>query len=264
MLSRFADRCIFCPTTDKLPTEGKRRLAIPFRGGELEVWTQRTAAAADGAPEPAIFVLKLAGTGGRAERASLHPFEAWPDMPGEVWAANPPGYGGSTGPATLRTFADSAEIVFQELVRVATGRPIVVTGNSLGTATALYLAARHNEIAGVILRNPPPLRELIRSKFGWRTLGLGPLLVGSRIPPELDSIANARRALAPAVFLTSLRDRMVPPAVQRHVLDAYAGPKQIIELADADHAFEMTEDQQREYLSALHWLRGQLPVERGQ
>jgi len=264
MLSRFADRCIFCPTTDKLPTEGKRRLAIPFRGGELEVWTQQTAPEGGATDvEPALFVLKLAGTGGRAERASLHPFEAWPDVPGEVWAGNPPGYGGSTGPATLGTFAESVEVVYQELQRRAAGRPILVTGNSLGTATTLYLAARHPEIAGVILRNPPPLRELIRKKFGWRTLGLGPLLVGSRIPAALDSIANARHAKAPAVILTSLRDRTVPPAIQRLVIDAYAGPKRIIELADADHAFELTDDQKREYLAALHWLREQLPLERG-
>ncbi len=266
MLSRFADRCIFCPTTDKLPTEGKTRRAIPFRGGELEVWTQRTdSLAADGnraaqGAEPQLFVLKLSGTAGRAERATLHPFEVWSDIAGEVWAANPPGYGGSTGPATLTTFAAAAGAVFDELQRVAAGRPIVVTGNSLGTATALHLAANHQDIAAVILRNPPPLRELIRGKFGWRTLGLGPLLVGSRIPPELDSIANARRAIAPAVILTSLKDRMVPPAIQRHVIDAYAGPKRLVELADADHAFELTEEQQYEYADALRWLQRQLPV----
>ena len=251
MLSRFADRCIFCPTTDKLPIEGKQRRAIPFRGGEIEVWIQRTEAA----DEPQSFVLKLAGTGGRAERATLHPFEAWPDLTGEVWAPNPPGYGGSTGPATLGTFAAAAETVFQDLSTTARGRPIVVAGNSLGTTTALYLAARYPSIAGLILRNPPPLRELIRGKFGWRTLGLASLLVGSRIPAELDSIANARLAKMPAVILTSLKDRMVPPAIQRHVIDAYAGPKRVVSLEGADHAFELTEAQQREYLAALHWLR---------
>lgn len=258
MLSRFADRCIFCPTTDTLPTEGKQRRAIAFRGGELEVWIQRTTPSA----EPQWFVLKLAGTGGRAERATLHPFEAWPDLVGEVWASNPPGYGGSTGPATLGTFAEAAETVFEQLRAVAAGRPIVVTGNSLGTTTALYLAAQHADIAGLILRNPPPLRELIRGKFGWRTLGLASLLVGSRIPAELDSVANARQAKAPAVILTSLKDRMVPPAIQRRVIDAYAGPKRIVPLEDADHAFELTEPQQRDYLAALHWLRDQSALDR--
>jgi pimeloyl-ACP methyl ester carboxylesterase len=256
VLSRFADRCIFCPTTDSLPTEGKIRRTIPFCDGHLEVWTQRTAPST----EPQLFVLKLGGTGGRAERATLHPFEVWSDLAGEVWAPNPPGYGGSSGKATLATFASAAESVFRTLQQTADGRPIVVTGNSLGTATALHLAAIQSGIAGLVLRNPPPLRELIRRKFGWRTLGLGPLLVGSRIPPELDSIANARLANVPAVILTSLKDRMVPPAIQRQVINAYQGPKRIVELAGADHAFELTEPQQMEYASALRWLQAQLAL----
>jgi uncharacterized protein len=268
----FADRCVFVPTRDQLPTEGKARRLIPFQGGTLEAYVQQAYPGSSKQVEnsselhssrkraPELFVLKLGGTAGRAERATTHPFEAWPDVLGEVWALNPPGYGGSTGPASLSTFAAAAKATFDALRAVAGDRPIVVAGNSLGTMTALYLAALEPKVAGVILRNPVPLRELIRFKYGWKTLGLGPRLVGTRIPPELDSILNAKNAHAPLVVLTSMADRMVPPVVQRQVIDAYAGPKTVVELAGADHAFELTAEQQHEYLSALRWLRGQLLV----
>lgn len=177
---------------------------------------------------------------------------------GEVWAPNPPGYGGSTGRASLSTFADAAQTVYRELEREAAGRPIIVTGNSLGTSTALHLAATNESVAALVLRNPPPLRELIAWRFGWKTLGMGPLLVGSRIPPQLDSIANAARVRFPAVFVMSLADRIVPVPLQRRIIDAYAGPKRVVELAGADHAFELTDDQQREYAAALRWLREQM------
>jgi pimeloyl-ACP methyl ester carboxylesterase len=259
MLARFADRWFFEPSREVLPTEGKTRRLVAFNGGQLEVWTQRTplpeSAASGQTIEPALFVLKLGGMAGRGERATLHPFDFWADIPGEVWSPNAPGFGGSSGRATIQAFAASARAVLDELKEVAAGRPIVVYGNSLGTASALRLAAEDDSLAGLILRNPPPLRELIRGKFGWRTLGLGPLLVGSRVPAELDSVANAARCQVPAVFLMSMKDRTVPARYQQLISAAYAGPKQVVELADADHVFEMTVDEQRRYGAALTWLR---------
>jgi hypothetical protein len=51
------------------------------------------------------------------------------------------------------------------------------------------------------------------------------------------------------------RDRIVPPRYQRLVIDAYAGPKQVVTVADADHVFTLSPDEAEEYLRALHWLR---------
>src|SRR5207237_4101087 len=89
---------------------------------------------------------------------------------------------------------------FDALKRAAGDRPIVVFGASLGTTTALHIAA-HRQVAGLILHNPPALRQMILRQFGWWNLWLlaGPL--ARKLPHDLDSIANAKVVRAPAPFL---------------------------------------------------------------
>ena len=82
----------------------------------------------------------------------------------------------------------------------AEGRPILAAGHSMGTVPALMVAARQ-KIAGVVLHNPPPLRELIQGRFGWWNLWLGSSLVARGVPRELDSLSNARESECPAVFI---------------------------------------------------------------
>jgi pimeloyl-ACP methyl ester carboxylesterase len=251
-LSQIADRLVLSPTRSTLFAYGKSRRLIASRGGEIEVWTER-----NGACEPDWFVLKFHGKCGRAERSNLHPFDHWPDMAGEVWSVNPPGYGGSSGKATLPALAPAADCVFEELLAVAAGRPIILSAHSLGTASALYLAARYGEsanIAGMVLHNPPPMAELIVGKYGWRSLGLSGL-IAYKFPRELDSIANARAVNIPAVFVTSEQDRMVPPRYQRMVIKAYGGRKQVVELAGVGHNVRFSPSQRLRYGRALAWLR---------
>jgi len=52
----------------------------------------------------------------------------------------------------------------------------------------------------------------------------------SAVPADLDSVANARRLTAPAVFVMGGDDEVIPPAYQRPVVEAYAGPKRVIEI----------------------------------
>jgi pimeloyl-ACP methyl ester carboxylesterase len=132
-----------------------------------------------------------------------------------------------------------------------------VTGNSLGTAYALYVAAKHR-VDGLILRNPPPLRQMIVGRYGWWNGFLGAMLIAAQTPRELDSIANAALCRTPAVMLSSLRDRHVPVRYQRMIYNAYAGEKQILELPEADHADPLSEDELRRYRDLLDWLRGRI------
>ena len=252
LLSRLVDRLVLQPTRHPLPPEGKSRRLISFGEGQLEVWTHRVGGA-DGR-EPELFVLKFPGTAGRAERSTDHPADCWPDLCVELWAVNPPGYGGSSGKARLQELAPVARTVYQELQRHAAGRPVLVTGNSLGCASALHLAATL-PLAGLILRNPPPLREVIVGRHGWWNLGLGVRLLVRHIPAELDCIRNARRAQPPAVFITSGSDTLIAPNYQRLVLDIYAGEQRVLVLPDADHATRMTSDEERQYRELLMWLR---------
>jgi pimeloyl-ACP methyl ester carboxylesterase len=194
MFSRLADRLILCPTRGPLDTEGKIRREVEFAGGALELWNPHGRELAPGAAD--LYILKFGGTASRAERATPHPAEAWEDLNSEVWAVNPPGYGGSPGGATLRLLAAAAEAAYLHLRGRALQRPILVTGNSLGTAYALYVAAKHR-VDGLILRNPPPLRQMIVGRYGWWNGFLGAMLIAAQTPRELDSIANAAYAERP-------------------------------------------------------------------
>ena len=254
MLAPLANMLILEPSTHPIPTPGRIRRLIPFGRTCLEVWTQQP----NGGP-PDLYVLKLPGAGGRAERATEHPLDYWTDLRAELWAVNPPGYGGSPGRPSVRELAPAALAAHDAMRTVANGRPILVIGNSLGTAAALHVAATR-EIAGLILRNPPPLREVIVGRHGWWSLYLGAMLIAQQVPDELDSVQNAAHATAPALFVMSQKDRVVPPAYQEKILRAYAGPKHVLPLADADHATPITSDERPEYARSLDWLRSRLEI----
>jgi pimeloyl-ACP methyl ester carboxylesterase len=255
MLTRLADRLILCPTTHPVPAGEKRREILEFEFGQFEVWIQNTTRTAE-ATHPDLFALKFPGTGGRAERMSEHPADVWPDLAVEVWAVNPPGYGGSGGRASLRYATAVADAAWEQIAIRANGKPIIATGNSLGCLAAFHLAA-NKQISGLLIRNPPPLRELIAGRYGWWNFGLSKL-IANQVPASLCSVANAARAKSPAVFVMSEKDRTVPPNYQRKIVDAYAGKQQLMVLRDADHATPINDGQVPEYLEKLNWFRDSL------
>jgi hypothetical protein len=94
------DRLILFPTTNRIDAGVAIRKAIPFQGGELEVWTARSALARQrGHPE--IYILRSYGNADRADRWVAAEAEMWNNRAVEVWGMNYPGFGGSTGPARL-------------------------------------------------------------------------------------------------------------------------------------------------------------------
>ena len=202
-------------------------------------------------------MLKLPGAGGRAERATDYPLNFWPGWGGEIWALNPPGYGGSPRPATLQTLVDAARAAFAEVERHAAGRPILVAGSSLGGAAALAVAAECR-VAGLLLRNPPPLREVIRGRFGRRGLRWAVDLLARQVPEALGALDNARRCQAPAAFILSGRDRTVPPQYQRQIIEHYAGEKRVLEVPEADHHTPLGPEDHVQHQALLDWLRTRL------
>ena len=227
MITQIADRLILQPTKNPISSFGKQRRVIRCRDGFIEAWTQQIGTTRS--EDADVFVLKFVGTDERAERTNYRPLSCWNDLRGEVWAVNPPGYGGSTGRASLRSFAAAGQAAYKEITSVAAGRPLIVTGSSLGCITALYLGANF-AIDGLVLRNPPPLRQLIVGKHGWWNLWVGAMLVSTQVPDYLCSIRNASKSNLPAVFVGSARDRLVPPDYQARIVKAYAGPKRIMRL----------------------------------
>jgi pimeloyl-ACP methyl ester carboxylesterase len=251
-LAPLPDRLILFPTTDRLDAGAASRKTIPFRGGELEVWIARSALAHQRG-QPEIYVLRFYGNADRADRWVAAEAGMWNNRAVEVWGMNYPGFGGSTGPARLARLGPAALTAFDELQRAAGDRPIIVFGASLGTTTALHVAA-HRKIAGLILHNPPALRQIILRQFGWWNLWLFAGPMAQKIPADLDSVANARAVHVPAIFLLAEKDEVVAPKFQRLVVDAYAGEKRIIPLPGAGHNSPIEGAALADFHNALDWL----------
>jgi uncharacterized protein len=250
LMGRLADRLILCPTNHAIQVSDRSCRSLNVGHDNVEIWTQ------DVGPverEVDLYVLKFVGTGGRAECSTDQPACYWPTLRTRLWTVNPPGYGGSSGRASIRKLAPTARAVFEELMRLADGLPVVLFGNSLGGTCALHLAARY-KVDGLILRNPPPLREMILGRFGWRSCYLGAWLITRQVPEELDCRANAGRATAPAVFVMSAQDTTVPPKYQRLIHEAYGGEKEIVVLENAGHAAPFSPEAAAAYQRALDWL----------
>jgi len=250
--AHLPDHLILFPTKAPIDTGGAVRKTLPFQNGELELWTA-VSHQAQKQGRPGIYVLRFYGNADRADRWVADEAEEWNGRAVEIWGMNYPGFGGSTGPARLARIGPAALIAFDALQRHAAERPIVLFGASLGATAALHVAA-HRPVAGLILHNPPPLRQMILRQFGWWNLWLlaGPLSL--QIPRDLDSVANGRAIHAPAIFLLAEKDEVVASRYHRLVVDAYAGEKRVISLPGAYHNTPIEGAGLVDLYRALGWL----------
>jgi uncharacterized protein len=254
------DHLILFPTRAPIDAGGAVRKAVPFQNGELEVWTAKSRRTQEQGHAD-IFILRFYGNADRADRWAALEADMWTDRAVEIWGTNYPGFGGSTGPARLSRIGPAALAAFDELNRSADGRPIVPFGTSIGATAALHIAAQR-PVAGLILHNPVPLREIILRRFGWWNLWLlaGPIAL--QIPRDLDSIENAKAIHAPAIFLVAERDEIVPPRFHQLVVNAHAGEKRVIELQGAYHNDPIEGAGLADLNDALSWLLGKSSLEK--
>jgi hypothetical protein len=157
-----ADSLILHPSREPIDPLGARLGWIETPTGKVQTWTVLTDAARRQGAE--AFVLECIPNAGRAEYAWAGAAQ-WADLPVEYVAFNYPGYGGSEGKATLAGVHQSSLAAYDALAARAGGKPIFVSGMSLGTPAALHVAA-NRPVAGVVLQNPVPLRQLILGRFG--------------------------------------------------------------------------------------------------
>src|SRR5262249_54331777 len=246
------DHLILFPTKTPINAGGAVRKAVPFEDGQLEGWiAQSRLAQSKGGAD--TYVLRFYGNADRAERWPAAEAEMWNDRAVEIWGMNYPGFGGSTGPARLSKIGPAALAVFDELKRRAVDRPIIPYGASIGATPALHVAARR-PVAGLILHNPVPLREMILQRFGWWNLWLLAGPVALQIPKDLDSIANAKAIRSPAIYLLAEKDEVVPRRYHRLVVDAFDGEKRVISLPGAYHNDPIEGTALAELNNALGWL----------
>jgi uncharacterized protein len=250
--AHLPDHLILFPTRASIVAGGAVRKTIPFQNGELELWTAISRRAQQNGRVD-TYVLRFYGNADRAERWVASEADEWNDRAVEIWGMNYPGFGGSTGPARLSRIGPAALTAFDELQRRANGQPIVLYGASLGASAALHIAA-HRRVAGLILHNPPPLRQMILRQFGWWNLWLLAGPVALQVPRDLDSVANAKAIHAPAIFLLAEKDEVVAPRFHRLVVEAYAGEKRVILLPGAYHNDPIEGAALADLYNALDWL----------
>ena len=266
LLSKIADRLILCPSTQPVDAgDNRRELIFDSDGIEIEAWVSTWGNFESAPPERRLVGLKIPGTGGRAERGTVHPCELMinpekqtPFSAAEVWTLNHRGYGGSTGPASLENFVPTIE-AFWDFVeqRYPTEKKLAI-GNSLGCISVLHLST-WKDIAAILIRNPPPVQRLIsdRPKYNWWNFGTAKH-IANQVPELLDSLTNASIAKCPALFVTSEKDRVVPVKYQNEIMHSYLGDVKQFVIEGADHHHRIPEHQEAEYLAAIDWLHERL------
>jgi len=202
---------------------------------------------------PDFYILSFFGNGTRAEAGVQMLSEMFSKRSVEVWGVNYPGYGGSTGPAKVAKIAPVAVTAFDTLNKLADGRPIIVFGSSLGTTAALHVAVQRR-VTGVILENPPAIRQMIRGEYGWWNLWLLAEPYSLQVPKDLDNIANAKKVRAPGVFLLGQKDNFVLPKYQAPVRDAYAGEKLVIPVTASGHNAPIRDAALYQLQQSIDWL----------
>ena len=213
-ISWLADRLILQPTRHSLAVPQRKSLLFSQGDDQLEIWVHRVGSQTQQSPD--VYLLEFPGTASRAEDTTDFVEHCWMQPCVEIWAVNPPGYGNSSGTASLQKLPAAAERALKAIRQVAGKTPVIVAGGSLGSVSALYLAA-HFRVEGV-------------------------------------SISNAQQASAPAIFVSAQEDRVVPADIQRQIMTAYNGPMKVLSMPNADHASSLTESDLEELRHMTHWL----------
>lgn len=254
----WLDRLILRPSRDAIdPTEQRRRW-LDWNDESVEFFEH---ASQSRHPEsPSRLVLKFPGTSGRAERSSRFPVQDDPDA--AVWTWNPPGYGGSGGRAALADIADAALAFSDHVGQVFDDQipPLWLTGNSLGCCAALHVAAERSEllpIAGLILRNPPPLIPVVMRIARRYPGGRWMQSVANALPASMNAQRSVAQVRLPIVWIQSANDRLVPPPLQDELIASHPGPQKTVVLAGKDHHEPADESQMAEIAAAVDWLRSQ-------
>lgn len=249
------DRMVLRPSRSPIDHGEQIRKLVPFGDRHLECFVHHSHGENR---SPELLVLKFPGTAGRAERASDFPIGFLPDLPATVWTWNPPGYGGSSGKASLRSIADAALDFWNHVAAEASAEtPVVFCGNSLGCVTALWLASNvceGRERCGLVLRNPPPLIPVVKRVARRYPMGVLAHPIADSLCERMNATVTASRVTAPAVFLQSELDTLVPPALQQQVVDAYGGETKQVLLAGLSHGGIADESHEHSVREAFDWL----------
>ena len=164
------------------------------------------------------------------------------------------GYGKSEGTPDEAGIYLDAEAAYRYLTEVRGFQPknIVVYGESLGGAVAIYVASRH-ECGGLIVGSSfTSGREMARRVFRIPLLGY---VLRSRF----DSLAKIKQVRCPTLIVHGTRDEVVPFAMGQRLYQAAPEPKMFLPIEGAAHNDVFLVGGEK-YLEALRTLLGMLPA----
>jgi fermentation-respiration switch protein FrsA (DUF1100 family) len=224
----------FDPTYTAVSTLDEPRLA-EFRfetddGESLVVW-----AGAGGADRPAVlYLLGNAGTlAGRTVR-----YRTFLDQGYGIVAFAYRGSSGSTGEPTEAALTEDAEAIVAALPQFLgrTPDPLILYGESLGSAVAIKLAAQGLG-DGLILQSPfTSIRDIVRAQYPQED-------VAHLFREVWDSRSRVAEVRQPLLVLHGTSDRLVPFA-QGETIHAEAGSRQkrLVPLEGVGHNVAWTRD----------------------
>lgn len=139
--------------------------------------------------------------------------------PLDVFLLEYPGYGPRDGAPSERSIVAAATAAVDRLADAGPG-PILLAGESLGTAAAAQVAARRPSVAGLLLVTPlKSVAEVARRHYPW----LPTFLLRDRF----DSASALARYRGPVAFLLAGEDEVVFTDLGRALYDGYGGPKRL-------------------------------------
>ncbi|MCR9129590.1 MAG: alpha/beta hydrolase [Alphaproteobacteria bacterium] len=139
------------------------------------------------------------------------------------------GFNGSTGrPSEKNNVADALRVCDRLIESGVPASSIVVYGESLGSGTAVQVAAAR-AVGGVILHAPyDSLRDIVRARSAF-------LLPRAIFRERYDSIRQIARVTAPILWIHGDDDRIIPLKRGRRLYDAARGPKYAALVKGANH-----------------------------
>ncbi|WP_208983998.1 alpha/beta hydrolase [Roseibium aggregatum] len=218
---------IFIPTGE-LSTPEEKGLAgvtveaVPMSDGtKVTVW--RAEPAARGAPTVLYFHGNSANVSARWKR-----FKQILDSGFGLYAPSYRGYAGSQGsPSEDALISDGLEH-FDRLA--ATGTPVVVHGESLGSGIAAAVAAERPQTDLVVLEAPyTALIDMAAKRYPWLPVGL---LMKDPMPTRdrVDKIT------APVLIVHGTEDRVIPVEHGRRLFEYAKTPKQLVIVEGGGHS----------------------------
>ena len=133
-----------------------------------------------------------------------------------------PGYGPRTGAPSEDAFNTAAEQALRELKATHPGSRIFLTGESLGTGVASWLAGEHPAyISGIFLMTAfNRLADVARHHYPVMPVNL-------LLRDRFESSLALERFHGPVAILLAGNDNVVPTRFGKKLYEAYQGPKQL-------------------------------------